>query len=235
MNEQEEAGSEAVARRAGRVGEPRLPMALAVIAIAALSMLIPDEFRISNTTAWVYPVLLMGFLALLVIGDPGRIDREKRWLRVVTSILIGDIIAGTALSSLRLVVGIMTHVSSTSPNWLTAPQLLEVGALILITNILGFALLFWHLDAGGPAARAHHRPEPRRAFIWQEQSLPELEGTGWYPQFIDYLALSFNTCTAFSPTDVSPVKRWAKLVMLAESSMSLTLVVLVIARAINAL
>jgi hypothetical protein len=217
------------------VGESRLPMALAVVAIAALSMLIPDDFRISGTTAWVYPVFLMGLLAVLMIGDPGRIDREKRWLRVVTAILIYDIIAGTALSSVRLVVGILTHPSNSDKPWLTAPQLLEVGALILITNILGFALLFWHHDAGGPAARAHHRPEPRRAFVWQEQSLPELEGAGWYPQFIDYLALSFNTCTAFSPTDVSAVKRWAKLVMLAESSMSLTLVVLVIAKAINAL
>lgn len=218
-----------------RVGESRLPMALAVVAIAALSMLIPDDFRISGTTAWVYPVFLMGLLAVLMIGDPGRIDREKRWLRVVTAILIYDIIAGTALSSVRLVVGILTHPSNSDKPWLTAPQLLEVGALILITNILGFALLFWHHDAGGPAARAHHRTEPRRAFVWQEQSLPELEGAGWYPQFIDYLALSFNTCTAFSPTDVSAVNRWAKLVMLAESSMSLTLVVLVIAKAINAL
>ena len=216
------------------VGESRLPMAL-VVAIAALSMLIPDDFRISGTTAWVYPVFLMVLLAVLMIGDPGRIDREKRWLRVVTAILIYDIIAGTALSSVRLVVGILTHPSNSDKPWLTAPQLLEVGALILITNILGFALLFWHHDAGGPAARAHHRPEPRRAFVWQEQNLPELEGAGWYPQFIDYLALSFNTCTAFSPTDVSAVNRWAKLVMLAESSMSLTLVVLVIAKAINAL
>jgi uncharacterized membrane protein len=235
VSDQEATGGEPEARSTGRIGEPRLPMALAVIAIAVLSMLIPDEFRISEETAWVYPVLLMGLLALLVIGDPGRIDREKRWLRVVTAILIYDIIAGTALSSVRLVVGLTSSDTHNKVSQLSAPQLLEVGALILITNILGFALLFWHLDAGGPAARAHHRTEPRRAFVWQEQSLPELEGKGWYPQFIDYLALSFNTCTAFSPTDVSAVKRWAKLVMLAESSMSLTLVVLVIARAINAL
>jgi uncharacterized membrane protein len=235
VSDQEEAGGEVEARSTGRIGEPRLPMALAVVAIAALSFAVPEEFRIAQTTEWGYPALLMVLLGLLVIGDPGRIDREKRWLRVVTAILIYDIIAGTALSSVRLVVGLTSSDAHNKVNELSAAQLLEVGALILITNILGFALLFWHHDAGGPAARAHHRPEPRRAFVWQEQSLPELEGTGWFPQFIDYLALSFNTCTAFSPTDVSPVKRWAKLVMLAESSMSLTLVVLVIARAINAL
>ena len=210
-------------------------MALAVLAIAGLTLLIPDDFRLSVATEYAYPVILMGLLALLMIGDPGRIDREQQWLRTTTSVLIGLIIAGTALSAVRLVVGILTHSSDTTPHWLSAAQLLEVGAFILITNMIGFALLFWHLDAGGPAARAHFRPEPRRAFVWPEQGLPELVGTAWYPQFVDYLALSFNTCTAFSPTDVSAVKHWAKLVMIVESSMSLTLVALVIARAINVL
>ena len=37
---------------------------------------------------------------------------------------------------------------------------------------------------------------------------------GWYPQFVDYLALSFNTAMAFSPTDVSAIKPWAKLLMI---------------------
>ena len=218
-----------------RVGERRLPMALAVIAIAVLTVIIPEDFRISRTTTWLYPALLIVLLGVLMIGDPGRIDRENRWLRVVTSVLIGAILVGTGISALRLVVGILTHASPNSPPWISSPQVLEVGAFVLVTNVIGFALLFWHLDAGGPAARAHHRPEPRRAFVFPEAHLPELEGTGWYPQFIDYLALSFNTCTAFSPTDVSATRHWAKLVMLLESSVSLTLVSLVIASAINAL
>lgn len=235
MSEQDEARDEAVTRRPGRVGEPRLPMALAVVTIAVVSILIPEGFRIADTKIWIYPAMLMILLGVLIVGDPGRIDREQRWLRVTTSVLIGIIIVGSAVSAVRLVVGIIVHADPKAPPWLNSPQVLEVGAFVLITNIIGFALLFWHLDAGGPAARAHQRPEPRRAFVWPEQSLPELEGTGWYPQFIDYLALSFNTCTAFSPTDVSAVKRWAKLVMLAESTVSLTLVALVIASAINAL
>ena len=218
-----------------RVGERRLPMALAVIVIAGLTLIIPDDFRLSVATRWLYPLVLVVLLIVLMVGDPGRIDRENRWLRVMTSVLIGAILVGTSVSALRLVIGILTHASPNAPPWISSPQVLEVGAFVLVTNVIGFALLFWHLDAGGPAARAHHRPEPRRAFTWPEQSLPELEGAGWYPQFVDYLALSFNTCTAFSPTDVSAVKHWAKLVMLAESSISLTLVTLVIASAINAL
>ena len=58
---------------------------------------------------------------------------------------------------------------------------------------------------------------------------------GWYPQFVDYLALSFNTAMAFSPTDVSAVRPWAKLMMMCEAAVSLVVAILVVARAINIL
>ena len=65
--------------------------------------------------------------------------------------------------------------------------------------------------------------------------LPELVGASWYPKFADYLVLSFNTALAFSPTDVSAIRVWAKLMMIFESLVSLALAALVIARAINIL
>ena len=40
---------------------------------------------------------------------------------------------------------------------------------------------------------------------------------------------------AFSPTDVLPMSRWAKLTMLLQSVVSLMLAVLVVARAVNIL
>jgi hypothetical protein len=57
----------------------------------------------------------------------------------------------------------------------------------------------------------------------------------WVPTFTDYLSLSFWTATAFSPTDVSAIKRWAKLMMMTEAVVSLVIGVLVIARAVNIL
>ena len=39
---------------------------------------------------------------------------------------------------------------------------------------------------------------------------------GWYPAFVDYLHLSFNTAMTFSTSDVSVIKPWAKLMMMAE-------------------
>jgi hypothetical protein len=99
--------------------------------------------------------------------------------------------------------------------------------------VIAFALWFWHLDGGGPAARATGAPTRRRAFRFPEDDLPELAAAGWYPQFVDYFALSFNTTTAFSPTDVSAVRHWSKLLLILEACVSLTVLVLVVARAVN--
>lgn len=64
---------------------------------------------------------------------------------------------------------------------------------------------------------------------------PELAPEHWEPGFVDYLYMSFTNTTAFSPTDVMPMSRWAKLTMLIQSAISLITVALVIARAVNIL
>ena len=213
-----------------RQGERRFPMALAVLAAAGLYLLIPDDFRIDEAARFVYPALLLILLGLLVIGDPGRIDRERRWLRVTTGVMIAIITLGTAVSAVRLVVGLLEHADFTTPG-----QLLSVGAAVWSTNVIAFALWYWHLDCGGPAARANHNGTGLPAFRFPEQDIESLAEAGWYPQFVDYLALSFNTATAFSPTDVSAIRHWSKLWLIAESIISLTLAALVVARAVNIL
>ena len=205
-------------------------MALTVLAAAVLYLLIPEDFRLSDATKYTYPVVLLTLLAVLVIGDPGRIDRENRWLRIVTGVLILVITAATAISVVRVVVGILTSASFTSPS-----QLLAIGAIVWSNNVIAFTLWYWHLDAGGPAARAAGHRVTRPAFHFPESDLTEEVGEGWYPQLVDYLALSFNTATAFSPTDVSAIRHWAKVMLILESSISLVLVALVVARAINIL
>ena len=56
---------------------------------------------------------------------------------------------------------------------------------------------------------------------------------GWRPQFFNYLYLGFTNATAFSPTDVMPLARWAKLAMTVQAIASLFILGLVIARAVN--
>lgn len=205
-------------------------MTFAVMATGSLFFVIPEEFRMSDSWRYIYLALLVGLLAILIIADPGRINRESRALRIVTGAMLGMITLVTAVSAFRLVMGLITDSRFESPG-----KLLMIGGIIWVTNVLAFALWYWHLDSGGPAARAMHDFRMRPAFRFPEQGIPSIVGEDWYPKFVDYLALSFNTATAFSPTDIAAIRHWPKLSMITESAISLSLIGLVLARAVNVL
>ena len=123
------------------------------------------------------------------------------------------------------------------PGWVVPVVLLALlaaGAMIWATNIIAFGLWYWDLDRGGAAARAHH-PDRNPAFVFPEMLHKDYVPTTWVPKFVDYFSLSFWTSTAVSPTDISAIKPWAKLLMMLEAACSIVLVALVIARAINVL
>ena len=101
-----------------------------------------------------------------------------------------------------------------------------------MSNNIAFSLLYWELDSGGAAARAQRR-RTRPDFAFPQQLNPELGWTDWQPRFIDYLYLGFTNATAFSPTDVMPLVPWAKIAMGIQSLISLGILGLVIARAVN--
>ncbi len=210
--------------------EQRWPMAAAVMIVGLLFELLPSDFQMFPDQSFVYPVFLAAFLVVLIVGDPGRIDRQRRWLRITTGLMIATITLVTAIQAVRLVVGILTQASFDS-----AGQLLAIGGLIWVSNVIAYALWYWDLDGGGAAARAAWDTIAPRAFVFPEHSLPDLVPAGWYPQFVDYVALSFNTALAFSPTDVSAIRPWAKVMMISESAISLALGALVIAYAVNIL
>ena len=210
-------------------GEHRWPMALAALAAAVLHMLLPPDFQIGYT--WPYPVLMGAFLVLLIAGDPGLIDRERRWLRVTTGGMIALIAVSNVFAALRLVDGIIGNAKFAQD----PVSLLQIGGIVWATNVIAFALWYWDVDGGGSVKRAVHGPWNDPAFVFPEMQMLERMPTGWYPHFVDYLAFSFATATAFSPTDVAAIKRWAKMLMISESVASLALATLVLAKAINGL
>jgi len=115
-----------------------------------------------------------------------------------------------------------------------ASPLLRAAVHLWCVNVLLFALWFWQLDAGGPAKR----PTAgilERDFFFPQQSDPEIFGETWRPTFLDYLYVSYTNASAFSPTDTLPLTRWAKMLMLVQSAISLTLGLMVVARAVNIL
>jgi len=210
-------------------GEPRWPMALAVVATGVLRATLPSELR-NGDARWVFLVLLLVLLGALIIGDPGRIDRDRPWLHNLTSVLIGFITLANADAAVRLVVGIINTSSFTQ----NARVLLASGGAIWLSNIIAFALWYWNLDRGGPAARAAGSGSSP-ALIFPEMVHPQHVGRDWSPTFVDYFHFAFATATAFSPTDVSAVKPWTKLMMMAEEAVSLVVAILVVARAVNIL
>ena len=69
-------------------------------------MILPARYRVQP--AWVVPAVLLTLVAVLIAGDPGRIDRQKRWLRVVTGVVIAFITLANLVAAVRLVVDILT-------------------------------------------------------------------------------------------------------------------------------
>jgi hypothetical protein len=210
-------------------GEHWWPVALAIIVVAGLHVVLPARYRVQP--GWVVPVALLVPLAALIAGDPGRIDRQKTWLRILTGVLIAVITVANLLAAGRLVVDILTNNKLYANN---AGGLLAAGGVIWATNVIAFALWYWDLDRGGAAARAYPSARPP-AFVFPEMQNPGYVPATWVPRFIDYLFLAFWTATAVSPTDTVAVKPWAKLLMMLEAAGSIALAALVIARAINIL
>ena len=191
-------------------------MALAVLAAGSLRAVLPPQLR-AGDARWVLVLILVVLLAVLVIGDPGRIDRDSTWLRVATGTLIGVISLVNATAVIRLVVAIISAHAAFTNN---ANVLLASGGAVWLTNVIAFGLWYWDLDRGGAAARARGTGR-QPAFVFPEMSNTQYVGADWYPKFIDYLHLSFTTAMAFSPTDVSAIRPWAKLMTMAEDVISL--------------
>ena len=210
-------------------GEHWWPVALAIVVAAFLHVALPAKYRVDP--AWVVPAVLLALLAALITGDPGRIDRQKTWLRIVTGAVIAFLTVANLLAAIHLFHDILTNNKLYANN---ATGLLAAGGVIWATNVIAFALWYWDLDRGGAAARAHH-PQANPAFIFPEMLHTQYVPAPWVPKFVDYLSLGFWTATAFSPTDISAVRPWAKLLMITEAAVSLGIAGLVIARAINIL
>jgi uncharacterized membrane protein len=207
--------------------EPRWPMATAVLAATVLYVGMPHRGRVPGW--WVFPVVQLVLLGLLIAQDPGRIDRRSESLHRLMVALLVVMTLGTVLGVVVLAVDILNAAEG-----ITATILLGRGAAIWVANVIIFSLWYWQLDRGGPAERAAGSPIPA-SFAFPENATPELAPAGWRPAYPDYLYLAYTNATAFSPTDTLPVRRWAKLTMMVQSTLSLVIAILVIARAINIL
>jgi hypothetical protein len=210
------------------VPEARWHMAGTVLAAMLLTLLLPSELRLGPR--WMLPILEGVLLVVLIVGDPGRISKRSSVLRGFSIALVTVLIAQSLWSTARLIEELIVggpHTNKPGP-------LLAAAGIVWVSNNIAFALLYWELDSGGAAERAHAlRDHPDLAF--PQQMNPDIAAANWRPRFLDYLYLAFTNATAFSPTDAMPLASWAKMAMAVQAAISLAVLGLVVARAVNVL
>ena len=135
-------------------------------------------------------------LVVLIVGDPGSINRRSRALRAVGIALV----AALGLSAIGATGFLIDSIFTGGPETDSATELLKAGAIVWISNNIAFALVYWELDSGGTAARAHGLP-PYPDLAFPQRLNPHVVAPGWRPRVIDYLYLGFTNATALSPTD----------------------------------
>jgi hypothetical protein len=205
------------------IREPRWPAFVAMLAAAGVYLALPQPLSVGPS--WLLLVIIV--LLLIPIVESDRRGNHKL-TRALTFIANGIITLAMIASLVHLVQGIPQHLE-------TPKALLRSAGALWIANILVFALWYWKLDGGGPLGRERSRGMLTSSFLFPQMLSRESQEASWTPHFVDYLFLSFNTSTAFSPTDTAVLSRWAKLGMMAQSLISLMIVVLLAARAVNIL
>jgi len=208
--------------------EPRWPAVIAILAVGGLYAALPDSLTFGPN--WLFPSLV---LALLIPTSVSYHTGRHRLNGILGFAVDGVLTVGLIISVTLLVDAL--------PAGKEAPQQLLLSAASLwTTNILVFALWYWRLDAGGPYQRDKRPGHSEGAFLFPQmtlnkEALREAGQQDWSPNFIDYLFLAFNTSTAFSPTDTLVLARWAKILMMLQSLLSLLIIALLAARAVNIL
>jgi uncharacterized membrane protein len=205
------------------IREPRWPAFVAMLAASGVYWALPEPLSVGPS--WLLLVVIFLLLIPTVVSyHRGRFDIT----RILTFTANGLITLAMIVSLGFLIQGIPQHRESPT-------AMLRSACALWITNILVFALWYWKLDAGGPLGRDHATGAIKSSFLFPQMLTQEGGDPRWSPHFMDYLFLAFNTSTAFSPTDTAVLSRWAKIGMMLQALISLTIVALLAARAVNIL
>lgn len=224
------------AGRHGRQGENRWPPALAALVAIVVYAMLPESLL--PLPRYLIPGIEILLLVALLVTNPMRMNRQSRWSRLASITLAGLVIV-TNLVALGYLV---TTLGSDAPG---GPMLLA-SLQVWLTNVIGFALLYWEIDRGGPISRRRTaRPQvPLADWRFSQDENRDTVGEvhdgastecGWMPEFVDYLYLSLTNSSAFSPTDTMPLSSRAKLLMGTQATAALLTSLLVVARAVGAL
>jgi hypothetical protein len=227
------------------LGESPLLPAAALFTAAVLYADLPTRFIVGPSAGafavvrYLLPALtVLVLLTFVAIRPRGPLARAFGWLphslhlaRRRLALATIAIVSAANIASIIILIHALVNGDIHSN---LAPPLLRAAVHMWVVNVLLFGLWYWQLDGGGPIARLTCALDARD-FLFPQQGDAVLSKSGWRPLFLDYLYVSFTNASAFSPTDAMPLSRWAKMLMLVQSAISLALAVMVVARAVNIL
>jgi hypothetical protein len=208
--------------RKQRLREPRWPAFIGMLAASGVYWALPEPLSIGP--GWLLSAIIVLLMIPLGISN-WRGDHNAA--RVFSYLANGIITIAMIISLAHLVQGIPKHLE-------TPTALLRSALSLWVANVLVFALWYWKLDAGGPVPREAPNGMDKSSFLFPQMSRPNADPC-WVPNFVDYLFFAFNTSTAFSPTDTAVLGRWAKLAVMTQALISLAIIALLAARAVNIL
>lgn len=208
--------------------EPRWPAVVALLCVVGLYAAQPSVLSLGPP--WLMPPLVVALEALAVFFYRRGHHRMNRRIGLFVAAVVTAFMVGSLAFLVRELV----------LHRLVPLTVLRAAASLWSTNVLVFALWYWHLDAGGPHARDEIRGHSHGDFLFPQMALDaearqRLRTEDWSPNFVDYLFLAFNTSTALSPADTAALSRWAKLLMMTQATISLTIIVMLAGRAVNIL
>jgi uncharacterized membrane protein len=194
---------------------------LGVLLLTAVVLSFPRRYELGP--AWEESIFIITLLVVVVISVTSNLfNASGRVSNAAILAVVGLMSAYNALALRQLVVFLVFPDANRAE--IEAQRLLASAVSIWLTNVLTFALLYWEIDGGGPERRLRD-PLGRRDLAFP--------GDLKTPRYAEYLFLAFNTATAFSPTDTMPLTTRVRMMMMAESAVSLMALAIIAARAIN--
>jgi hypothetical protein len=208
--------------------EPRWQALLAFIAVAGIYLALPPSLIIGPI--WLLPTLIVVLLVPTVVSH----RTGRRSLNRALGVTINGLTTLALIGSVFLLVKAL-------PSHKEGPlDLLRSGALLWLTNVIVFALWYWRLDGGGPTLRQERKEFGSRSFLFPQMQIEKSERgrfacEGWRPRFVDYVFVAFTQSSTFGPTDAPLLARWAKVFAMIQIFISLSIVILLISRAVGVL
>jgi uncharacterized membrane protein len=214
-------------RNKNRTSDPVWHVQLAVVVAALLQIVIPDKY--SAGPHYIIPAVELVLAAILGFTTPKEPIFRSLARRVNVFLLIGATTLANAYSLISVANALLKGGRISDGR-----SLILTALIIYLTNIIIFALWYWEMDGGGPGARQQVKKH-EQDFMFPQHQNEDFKHPDWMPTFVDYLYVSSTNAMAFSPTDTLPMSRRAKMLMLLQATVSIVVVALVAARAVNIL